>query len=145
VALVKDILAEKGAEVITVQPQESVLKAARLMNEYKIGSLVVTEGDLVVGIFTERDVLQRVVAEGKNPGSTLVSEVMTRHVACCRPQTTIEEARTVMRNRRIRHLPVVDEDRQLFGLISIGDLNAWELNGQELTIHFLHEYLYGQT
>jgi CBS domain-containing protein len=139
-----DMLQEKGSRVYTIGEWATVHDAAVMMNENRIGALVVVDQQRVVGMFTERDVLRRVVAAEREPALTRVGEVMTTEIACGSPQTTIEEARQVMRDHRIRHLPIVDDDRQLLGLISIGDLNAWRLNGQEATIQFLHEYLYGQ-
>ena len=115
-----------------------------MMNENKCGSLLVTEDTQLLGIITERDVLSRVVAAERDPAATPVLAVMTQEIAVCTAETSIEEARTVMRNRRIRHLPVVDGHDQLVGVVSIGDLNAYRLEGQEKTIHLLHEYLYGQ-
>jgi CBS domain-containing protein len=114
------------------------------MNEHKIGSLVVLEAGQVVGMFTERDVLRRVVGEQRDPARTRVGEVMTTEVVCCTPETTIDEARGAMKNRRIRHLPLVDGDRRLQGLISIGDLNAYQASDHEQTIYWLHEYIYGR-
>ena len=143
-ATVSEILSTKGQHVLSIGVEATVLDAALLMNEHKIGSLVVTDGTRVQGIITERDILQRIVAERRDPARTRVGEVMTREVLCCTPETTLDEARGVMKNRRIRHMPVVDSHRRLQGLISIGDLNAYQANTQELTIHFLHEYLYGQ-
>ncbi len=143
-AKVSDLLARKGSHVFTVGPEASVLQAALLMNEHRIGALVVVETGRVVGIFTERDVLQRVVAGQRDPSSTRVSEVMTTEVACCSPDTSLEEARGAMKNRRIRHLPVVDSELALRGLISIGDLNAQATAEQEHTIHLLQEYLHGR-
>lgn len=140
----KDILQGKGSTVFTVKPQASVLEAAQLMNQHQIGCLVVMNEDRVAGIFTERDVLRRVVNEQRSPASTRVEEVMTRQVVACQQQTPIEEARAIMRVRRIRHLPIIDEEQRLLGLISIGDLNAWESQNQAQTIQFLHEYLYGR-
>jgi CBS domain-containing protein len=142
--VVKDILAKKGSRVVSISPGETVLRAAQVMNEHKIGALVVLEGDQIVGMFTERDVLRRVVGEQRPPGATRVGEVMTAEVACCRPQTPIDDARAAMKNRRIRHLPVVDVEGRLWGLISIGDLNAFEAANQERTIFWMHEYLYGR-
>ena len=72
------------------------------------------------------------------------SQVMTTELVCCTPDTTIEEARGAMKNRRIRHLPLIDDDRRLHGLISIGDLNAYEASSQEQTIFLMQEYLYGR-
>ncbi len=141
---VKEILARKGSQVLTIGPGATVLEAALLMNEHKIGSLVVVREGQVVGMFTERDVLTRVVGEQREPGRTLVGEVMTAEVACCTPETEIEEARGAMKNRRIRHLPLVDGNGRLQGLISIGDLNAYEASNQEQTIYLLQEYMYGR-
>jgi CBS domain-containing protein len=144
-ANVRDILAAKGKQVWTTAPSTSVLDAALVMNEHKIGALVVVADGRVVGIFTERDVLRRVVAERRDPVGTSVAEVMTAEVVCCTPATPLEEARAAMKNRRIRHLPVVDPQQRLEGLISIGDLNAHQASNQEHTIHLLQEYLYGRT
>ena len=141
---VRDILDKKGTQVCTIGKEATVLQAALMMNDHKIGALVVTEGGRVVGMFTERDVLRRVVGEQRNPANTMVAEVMTAEVLCCTAQTDLEEARSVMRERRVRHLPVADGDGHLLGLISIGDLNAFHQDGQEQTIFLLQEYMYGR-
>jgi CBS domain-containing protein len=143
-ATVREILARKGAHVFTIGPGATVLEAALLMNEHKIGSLAVIDDGRVVGMFTERDVLQRVVVEQRDSGTTSVGEVMTTEIVCGTPATTIEEARGAMKNRRIRHLPLVDDDRRLLGMISIGDLNAYQTSDHEQTIYLLQEYLYGR-
>ena len=114
------------------------------MNEHKIGALLVLQGGNMVGVFSERDILRRVVAEQRSPSETRVADVMTSEVICCTPQTDLDEARSAMKNRRIRHLPVVDEQGRLQGLISIGDLNAYQATTQEHHIHLLTEYLYGR-
>lgn len=143
-ATVMDILRIKGTEVSSIGPEATVLDAAVAMNKDKIGSLLVIGGEQVIGIITERDILQRVVAHRLDPGVTAVKDVMTTELICCLPHTRLEEARGVMKNRRIRHLPVMDEDRRLFGLISIGDLNAYEAHDHEVTIHVLEEYIHGR-
>jgi CBS domain-containing protein len=143
-ATVRDLLAKKGNRVWTITEDASVMDAARIMNEHKIGALVVTAGAEVVGIFSERDVLRRVVVERRDPVITPVADVMTREVFCGTMETSIEEARSAMKTRRIRHLPVVDEQQQLLGLISIGDLNAHDIADHEQTIYLMNEYLYGR-
>ena len=143
-ATVKDILTRKGSQVFSIGKDATVLEGARLMNEYKIGCLVVIDHERVSGIFTERDVLSRVVAGHRNPVTTRVHEVMTCEMVCCQPDTDLEEARSVFKNRRIRHLPVVDEGQGLLGLVSIGDLNAYDADAKECTIHLLQEYIYGR-
>jgi CBS domain-containing protein len=143
-AAVSDILARKGSQVWTIGKAASALEAAEVMNVHKIGAVVVIDDGKVIGIFTERDVLQRIVASRKDPETAKVSEVMTPDPLCCDLATSIDEARTVMKDRRIRHLPVVDPDRKLLGMISIGDLNAHLANSQEQTIYQMQEYLYGR-
>src|SRR5579875_1195791 len=143
-ATVRDILTKKGPQVWSIGGEATVLDAARFMTERKIGALLVLDGEHIVGMFSERDVLQRVLAEGRDPAQTTVGDVMTLEVACCTPETSLEEARGAMKNRRIRHLPVVDGDERLLGLISIGDLNAFQVADQEQTIFLLNDYLYGR-
>jgi CBS domain-containing protein len=143
-ATVQDILAGKGSHVFSIGPDATVLDAALLMNEHKVGSLLVMSAGQVAGIITERDLLQRVVAQRRDPADSPVRDVMTTEVVCGRPETTVDEARAVMKNRRIRHMPVLDGGDQLLGLVSIGDLNAHLTRDQEVTIQVLHEYIYGR-
>lgn len=143
-AYVSNVLEKKGSEIQTIGRHASVLDAAVLMNDQRIGALVVTEDRRVVGIFTERDVLQQVVAERRDPAETKVGDLMTTDVVCVTNRTKLEEARAIMKQRRIRHLPVVGEEGELLGVISIGDLNAWDLDGQEQTIHYMREYMHGR-
>lgn len=143
-ANVRQVLAHKGSQVLSIGPGATALDAALLMNEHKIGALVVLEQGRVAGIFTERDVLRRVVAKRLDPATVSVRDVMTREVVCCTPETELDDARAIFMRQRIRHLPVVDERGRLEGLISIGDLNAWQLEGQSLELHYLHEYIYGR-
>ena len=140
---VQAIVSRKGSGVLTIEPQTTVLDASKLMNEHKVGALIVLENDRVCGMFTERDVLRRVVADQRDPATTRVQEVMTEKVVTCSPEIAIDCARNIFMEKRIRHLPVLDTDERLMGLISIGDLNAWELTGQEMKIAALEEYLYG--
>src|SRR5581483_5050016 len=107
-ARVRELLERKGPHVWTLGPKATVLQAALAMNEHRVGSLVVVDDGRVVGILTERDILVRVVAGRRDPASTAVADVMTAEVVCCSPDTTLDEARGAMRDRRIRHLPVAD-------------------------------------
>ncbi len=141
---VKEILDKKGSQVQTIDHDATVLDGALKMNEHRIGALVVLQDGQIVGMFTERDILRRVVGERRDPMTTPISAVMTEAVACCRLDTTVDEARVAMKDRRIRHLPVIDPEGNLLGLVSIGDLNAFHATSQEQTIHLMHEYLYGR-
>src|SRR5579871_169166 len=98
-ATVQELLKNKSQQIWSTDPQSSSLDAAQLMNRHKIGSLLVMQGETVVGIITERDLLQRVLAERRDPAETRVEEVMTAEVLCCQPHTSIDEARAVMKNR----------------------------------------------
>jgi CBS domain-containing protein len=140
---VREILLNKDPWVASISPRASALEAAISMNRDKVGSLMVMDHERIVGIITERDLLQRILAEQRDASRTSVEEIMTTEVLCCQPHTTIEEARAVMKNRRVRHLPVVD-DAGLHGLISIGDLNAYDAHSHEVTIHVLTEYIQGR-
>lgn len=139
---VQCILDRKGHQVHSANEEDTVLAAAEAMNKNRVGSLVVTRGDLVVGIVTERDILCRTVAARRDPAATLVKEIMSSPVACCAPETTWDECRSVMRNKRLRHLPVVREGR-LVGMVSIGDVLQAEDDDHVATIHYLYEYMYG--
>jgi len=141
-ATVQSILGRKGGQVVSIGAGEAVLAAASLMNERSIGGLVVTDDERVVGIFTERDILRRVVAARKDPATTLVRDVMTSPVACCRPDTNLAECRSVMTEQRIRHLPVVERER-LCGIVTIGDLMAQEVGENQSTIEYLQSYIFG--
>lgn len=141
--MVSDVLAAKGGQVHSVSPATRVLDAINKMNQHKIGAVLVLHDTQVAGIFTERDVLRRVIGEQRNPAACTVAEVMTEDVICVRPATDLDEVAAIMQQKKIRHLPVCDDDG-LQGMISIGDLNAFHASSQEAQIHFLSEYIYGR-
>ena len=139
-ATAEHLVAVKGGSIASLGPGATVLDAARLMNDRHIGSVVIVDDDRLVGIFTERDVMRRIVAEQRDPASTQIAEVMTSPVACGAPHTTLNELRNVMRKRKIRHVPIVD-GHEVLGMISIGDLNQAEHDVQEQTIQYLAQYM----
>lgn len=139
-----DILSMKGSCVHSIEPHATVLAATHKMNQLKLGALVVMLKGRLVGMFTERDVLRRVVGEQRDPSTATVAEVMTSDVMCIKPTTDIDEIGALMQQQRIRHLPVCDQDGDLMGVISIGDLNAFHSSNQESHIQFLSEYIYGR-
>jgi CBS domain-containing protein len=141
-ATVQDILSHKGNRVATVQRERLVIDAARQMNNLRIGSLVVVDGSKVVGMFTERDILVRVVAEARDPNRVTVGQVMTAPVVCCNPETDLDECKRIVTNRRIRHIPVV-ADGKLIGIVTSGDIMARESIEREVTIESLTEYIGG--
>ncbi len=135
------ILKDKSGKMITITPSSTVLEAARCMDKHGIGALVVVDGQSVVGIFTERDLMRRVVVKELDTHALTVGEVMTSSVYCCQSNTRSDALRTLMREKRIRHVPVVDEG-QLVGILSIGDLNIAHEKLHEETILYLQQFMY---
>src|SRR5579863_9247272 len=120
-----EILREKeGVPLIGIEQEATVLEAVEMMNERSVGALIVRHAGEMVGIFTERDVLRRVVGKRLDPAGVRVADAMTTRVICCTPATSIEEARELMKTRRVRHLPILDAEGVPVGIVSIGDLNA---------------------
>ena len=142
---IEDLLAAKSRRVIGTSAAASVRQATWLMNDHAIGSLLVIAGDRLEGIFTERDVLRRVVAEGRSPDATSVGEVMTRDVICCSPGDAVEEVADVMRSRRVRHVPVVDAGNRVVGFVSIGDVNAHRFAACATELVQVRDYILGRT
>ena len=140
-ATARELLDRKGHAVFSVPPTATAHDSARVMCENGIGAVLVLDGETLVGIFTERDALRRVVVPGHDPRATRVSDVMTKAMVTCVPDTTLDECGAIMTTRRIRHLPVMD-DKGLHGLVSIGDLLATRVAEQEDTIKFLNDYMF---
>ncbi len=138
----REVLKHKGRVVHSVAPESTVRDAVRLMNRQRIGAvLVIDEGELV-GIFTERDVLVRVVDAQRESRTTLIREVMTTGLVTVSPEIRVGEALRLVTERRTRHLPVM-EDGQLIGLISIGDLSNWATQFLQAEIDELERYING--
>ena len=139
---VADILKSKSnSAVVSVRPEHSVFEALRLIAEKGIGAVLVMAGKDVQGIFTERDYARKLVLQGRASNQTLVRDVMTCNVLCVRPSQTTEECMAIMTENRLRHLPVVDEAGQLFGLVSIGDLVKEIISQQQFEIEQLRHYI----
>ena len=140
---VADLLRAKGREVHTVSPTATVYDAVDRMVRHNVGSLLVTEGDDIHGIITERDYLREIVLKGRTSRETPVGEVMTTRIICVGPADTIEGCMAIMTEKRIRHLPVV-EDGRLAGLISIGDVVKRLSMDQKAEIRYLTDYITGK-
>lgn len=119
--IVRQLLQMKGNDVWTISPDTSVYQALRMMADKNVGALVVTEGDQVVGILSERDYARKVVLKGKTSRDVPVKEIMTANVISVHPDQTVEECMDLMTHKHIRHLPVIEDDH-LVGMISIGDV-----------------------
>ena len=134
-----EILEEKGGEVLEIDGGSSVFEAVQLMVENNVGSLLVTERAEVVGIVTERDYLRRVTLEGRTEEAPL-REIMSSPLVVATLETTVDECMAMMTDRRIRHIPVVDEEK-VVGLVSIGDLVKFKSKLQSFQIQFLNDYI----
>ncbi len=135
---IEEILMVKGPDVVVAPSETSVTQAAKLMAEAKVGSLIVKDGDAVKGIFTERDLLQRVVARGRDPEATGVSEVMSSPVEECRLTDDTDMVADRLTSRHIRHLAVIEEGA-LVGMISLRDVMAAKVRDQQQRIQDLKE------
>ncbi len=143
---ISTLLAEKEfSEVFSIDPEASVLDAVKEMNRLQVGCMLILDEGKIVGIFTERDVLRRVVVPGLAPATTPVTEVMTREVDTFPPGLSVDEAMAHMTAKRHRHIPVVEDDR-ILGMVSIGDVTRWlsntfENEAQNLLNYFTGTYL----
>ncbi len=135
-----EILEEKGGDVLKIEAEASVFEAVQLMVEMNVGSLLVTEGGEITGIVTERDYLRRVTLEGRAERQTAVREIMSSPLIVASPETTVDECMALMTDRRIRHVPVV-EDGRVVGLVSIGDLVKFKSKLQTFEIQYLTNYI----
>ena len=139
---VQQLLDQKGDTVWSVQPENTVFDAIKLMADKDVGSIVVMEDGKPVGIFTERHYARNVFLKGRASPTTLVGDAMSKHVICARPEQTVEECMAVMTDKRVRHLPVLQR-KKLVGIISIGDLVKSTIANQKFTIDRLVEYIRG--
>jgi len=140
--LVSHVLDSKGREVISIAPDASVLDAIRLMSDKGIGALMVMDGDTLAGIVTERDYARKVILKGRSSDTARVSEIMTTDVITTSGGQSVEKCMNTVTERRIRHLPVVD-DGKVCGIISIGDLVKAIIEDQQQAIEQLEHYISG--
>jgi CBS domain-containing protein len=136
----KDLLAAKSTELFTAHADDVVASTLNVLAERKIGALLVMDGDKLVGIISERDCAIKVALPGRQASDTKVSEIMTRSVFTVDPTTTLEECMTLMNDKDIRHLPVVESSR-VIGMVSIGDVSKELMKEQRQLILQMEEYV----
>jgi len=139
---VRQLLDHKGRKIWSIHPDATVFAAVAKMAEKDVGSLVVMEGDKLVGIITERHYARNVVLKGKTSPATPVRDIMERRVVIARPEQTVEQCMALMSDKRVRHLPVF-EGKKLVGIVSIGDLVKSIIGDQKFTIDQLVHYIHG--
>jgi len=140
---ISDILDAKGREVLQIDASATVLDAVKAMVGGNVGALIVTEDGQLAGIVTERDYLRRVTLEGRDEQTTPVREIMSAPFVYISPDATIEECMAIMTERRFRHLPVLEDERELVGIVSIGDVVKFQSQEQGVQIKFLTEFISG--
>lgn len=136
------ILKQKGSDIWSVSPDQSVYEAIEKMADKQAGALLVISDGALVGIVSERDYARKVILKGRSSKDTQVKDIMTSPVVSVTPTATLDECMALMTSRRIRHLPVMEE-QHIRGVVSIGDLVKWIISEQEETIRHLEHYITG--
>jgi CBS domain-containing protein len=137
---VSNILERKSARVISLDEQEPVLEAIRLMAEHHIGAVLVMKGEELVGIASERDYARKVILQGRSSADTPVTTIMSAPVVCVSPLESVADCMSIMTERHIRHLPVIENGR-VIGIVSIGDLVKEVIEDQKQEISYLQQYI----
>lgn len=139
----KQLLAEKTRQLAVVAPGDSVFHALSVMAANDVGALLVLDGEQLVGIFSERDYARKIILHGKSSKETLVRETMSDKVAYVTPATTLDECMALMTEKHFRHLPVLNDDTSVAGMVSIGDLVKETISSQRFLISQLEHYISG--
>ncbi len=137
------LLRQKGSEVFSLPSDASVYSAIELMADKHVGALLVVDEGWLVGVISERDYARKVILKGRASKDTFVREIMTPSPITIRCDTTVDEAMRTMTDNRIRHLPVLNSQRQIAGVLSLGDLVSWIVSSQDETIAHLEHYIAG--
>ena len=136
------ILNQKGREIFFVSPDASVFDAVSLLAEKNVGAVLVMDGEKLVGLLSERDYTRKVMLRGKRSRDTTVAEIMSTDLKTVHPREGVQECLRLMTDKRIRHLPVIEDDK-VVGVISIGDLVKWVISCQSAAIAHLESYIHG--
>ena len=139
----KQLLAGKDRPLAVVAPGDTVFHALNVMAKHEVGAVLVLDGEQLVGIFSERDYARKIILHGKTSKETLVREIMSEKVAYVTPASTIDECMALMTEKRFRHLPVLDADGGVVGMISIGDMVKETISNQKFLIDQLARYIAG--
>lgn len=137
---INHILEKKGHQVFSVSPQTAVYQALQIMMEKNISALLVMEEEKLIGIFTERDYARKLILQGKSSRETMIAEIMTTELLTISPSDSIDHCMEVMTEKKIRHLPVIEQNR-VSGMISIGDVVKFIIEDQKKTIEHLESYI----
>jgi CBS domain-containing protein len=136
------ILGQKSGDIFSTEPDATVYEAVAMMDEKNVGALLVMDGAKLVGMISERDYTRKVMLRGKKSRDAKVSEIMSTNLTVTHPHEGVEKCLRLMTDKRIRHLPVLEDDK-VVGIISIGDLVKWVISCQSATIAHLENYISG--
>lgn len=137
----RQFLESKNKPLVSISPEQTVLRALEIMVQYDIGALPVLDGKRLAGVFSERDYARKVILQGKTSKETKVSEIMSGDTVHVTPEARIEECMAIMTEKHVRHLPILDNEEQVIGIISIGDVVKELLSQQEFIINQLENYI----
>ncbi len=137
----RQLIASKEKGIISVSPNDTVFHALHVMADHDVGAVVVLDGEALVGIFSERDYARKIILRDRASKDTLVKEIMTGKVICVTPDKTVEDCMAIMAAERFRHLPVIDEEKKLIGLITISDVVKETIDHQQFIIGQLENYI----
>jgi CBS domain-containing protein len=140
---IRQILQAKTKPLVHIAPDATVYEALSLMAKHDVGAVVVLDGTRMVGIFSERDYARKLALQGKGSHETKVREIMTEKVFYVPPETTVDECMAIMTQKRFRHLPVLDKEERVLGLVSIGDMVHATISEQQFIIEQLEHYITG--
>ena len=141
---VSAILKHKGGQVWFIDPEATVYEALEVMANKGIGALLVSQGAKLLGVISERDYARRIILHGRSSKATKVREIMSSPAVTLNRDASVDEAMRIMTERRIRHLPVMNQDGSVAGIVSVGDLVKWIITSHEKTIEQLESYISGQ-
>jgi CBS domain-containing protein len=137
------ILKEKGGQIWSVSPNATVYEALEVMADKRIGALLVMQADKLLGVISERDYARKIILAGRSSKNTPVSDIMSAPALTVNAETTVDDAMHTMTEYRIRHLPVIDTEGNVSGIVSVGDLVKWIITSHEQTIEQLESYISG--
>ncbi len=137
----RQFLESKNKPLVSISPEQTVLRALEIMAQYDVGALPVIDGKRLIGVFSERDYSRKVILQGKASKETKVSEIMSGDAVHVRPEARIEECMAIMTEKHVRHLPILDNDEKVIGIISIGDVIKELLSQKEFIIGQLENYI----
>lgn len=140
---IRDILNEKGQNIYFVSPETTVYESLEKMSAHNVGSMLVMEDEKLMGIFTERDYMKKIILQNKASKTTIVKDIMTANPVCITPSDSVDNALSIMTKQHCRHLPIIEKSK-IIGVVSIGDLVKKKISSMDATIKHLSDYIYSE-